>query len=276
MAGHERQWDEVGSARPDAANRRLLIAVHGSNQTPRLLRSLSGGTFDDWALDGHVVVYPRSWRGGLWNDARASTRSRAREDGVDDVAFIEALASHYLGATSRPVDRAYGVGFSNGGQLLIRVVLESHVLSAVALVSATVPATTNMFVDGDPGGVAIPMMLVHGTRDSIVPFEGGMARVYGRPRGLMRSFAESTSFWTDRAGIETEPEIWSIEDSGPRRGGGRRLTYRNEGRPPVIAYELSGGGHRIPNRYEAGTFLMGRGNHSIDTMTELTRLVELS
>ena len=59
VGGNERQWVEVTSTTQRAADRRLLIAAHGSNQSPGLLRSMSGYTFDDWAHAGHVVVYPR-------------------------------------------------------------------------------------------------------------------------------------------------------------------------------------------------------------------------
>lgn len=274
VRGHERHWVEVTSATRRAADRRLLIAAHGSNQTPRLLRSLSGYTLDDWARAGHVVAYPRSWRGGLWNDARTSTPSRARADGVDDVAFIQALAHQYLDSAAEGVNQAYGIGYSNGGQLLIRVVLETPLLSAAGLVSATMPASDNLLAAPDPDVAAIPMMLVHGTKDPIVPFQGGMASALGRPRGLMRSFDDSVAFWAQRAGITTQPQVQSIPPDGPHRAGGQRLAFTAEGHSPVIAYAMTDGGHLIPNRRQAGSFLMGRGNHSIDTMTEFTRLVD--
>ena len=254
--------------------RRLLVAVHGSNQTPARLRSLAGYTFDDWARAGHVVAYPVSWRGGLWNDARISTPSRARAEGVDDVAFLEALVDEYLGSTAEGITRAYGVGYSNGGQLLIRVALEKQLLSAAALVSATLPAPGNLLAATGPATQAIPMMLVHGTRDSIVPFEGGMASAFGRPRGLMRSFEDSAAFWAERGGITAPPEVESLENDGRHRDGGRKLSYTADGRPSVIAFAMTGGGHVIPNRRQAGNLLLGRGNHSIDTMTEFTRLIE--
>lgn len=274
VAGRERQWLEVtSSTRPDGP-RRLLIAAHGSNQTPAGLRSLSGYTFDDWAHAGHVVAYPHSWRRGLWNDARASTPSRARADGVDDVAFIEALTSHYRDATAEAIASAYGIGYSNGGQLLIRVVLERQLLSGVALVAATMPADTNRLADVSPVAEPIPMMLVHGTGDPIVPFEGGMASVMGRPRGLMRSFDESVRFWAERAGFTTSPDVDTLAEDGRQPSGGQKLTFREGGRPELVAYSLTGGGHLIPNRRHAGMFLMGQGNHSIDTMTEFTRLVD--
>ncbi len=274
VAGHERAWVEVSSATERAADRRLLIAAHGSNQSPKVLRSLSGYTFDDWARAGHVVVYPRSWRGGLWNDARTSTPSRARADGVDDVAFIQALADQYLGSAAEGITDAYGIGYSNGGQLLIRVVLETQLLTAAGLVSATMPAPTNLLAAIDPDSRAIPMMLVHGTKDPIVPFRGGMASVLGRPRGLMRSFDDSVAFWADRAGITTAPLTQPLDEDGRYGAGGRRLTYIADDHPTVVAFAMADGGHLIPNRRRAGNFLMGHGNHSIDTMTEFTQLVE--
>lgn len=274
VAGRDREWLEVTSATRPASDRRLLIAVHGSNQNPARLRSLSGHTFDDWARSGHVVAYPVSWRGGLWNDARTSTPSRARAEGVDDVAFIDALVDGYLGSTTEGITRAYGIGYSNGGQLLIRVILERQLLAAAGLVSATLPAPANLLPVSDAKTTAIPMMLVHGTKDSIVPFGGGMASAFGRPRGLMRSFEDSAAFWADRAGITAPPAIELLSNDGPHREGGRRVSYTAAGHPSVVGYALADGGHVIPNRRRAGNFLLGRANHSIDTMTEFTRLVD--
>jgi polyhydroxybutyrate depolymerase len=275
VGGNERHWVEVSCPTEHAADRRLLIAAHGSNQSPARLRAMSGYTLDDWAHAGHIVVYPQSWRGGLWNDARASTHCPARDDGIDDVAFIEALASQYLGGAADQATRAFGLGYSNGGQLLIRVVLETQILSAAALVAATMPAADNMLTSVDRGTPAIPMMLVHGTKDPMVPFTGGMASLYGlRPRGLMRSFEDSVAFWVDRAGLSGEPDTHPLDEDGRHQLGGLRRVYTGEHHAPVVAYVMTRGGHVIPNRQQTGSFMVGKGNHSIDTMTEFTRLVE--
>lgn len=45
VGGHDRQWVEVSSTTERAADRRLLIAAHSSNQSPSTLRAMSGYTY---------------------------------------------------------------------------------------------------------------------------------------------------------------------------------------------------------------------------------------
>ena len=271
--GHERSFLEVAPEDAGARPTRLLLAVHGSNQSGRGFRRFTGGTLDHWATTGvGLTVYPDSWRGGLWNDARASTRSRARADGMDDVAFLRAIVDRYR---DDGVTEVFAIGYSNGGQLLIRVVHEApELLRGVALVGATLPQHDNL-VPLRTDGPAVPVLLIHGTRDPLLPYRGGMASLFGfRPRGLMRSFDESVAYWVARAGITAEPTSDLVEDvtSGatrPARTTTTRRLYTQEGRPAVGAYSVRGGGHVVPNRVRSAPWILGP-SAAFDTATVLT------
>ncbi|WNG41461.1 alpha/beta fold hydrolase [Archangium minus] len=269
--GRARSLLEVTSAGKTAPPTRLLIAVHGSNQTAASFRDFTGRTLDDWSGHGEPVVYPESWKRGLWNDARVSTKSRARHEGVDDIAFLRALVDDYR---ARGVEHVYALGFSNGGQLVIRALHEAPTLfDAAVLVGATLPAPGNLLPMREPAVRPVPMLLVHGTRDPIVPYAGGMASLFGfRPRGLMSSFDDSEKYWVERAGIRHEPRVVNLPRSDATRTTVVRRSFTQDGHAAVLAVTIEDGGHVFPNRHRPAFRLMGRTSADLDIARELVAL----
>ena len=86
VAGHTRRFiviqpEELGP-QPD-----LLLFFHGSHQSANVIRRFTNGTVDALAdATNTLVVYPDGI-GHHFNDTRADLPVRARELGVDDVAF---------------------------------------------------------------------------------------------------------------------------------------------------------------------------------------------
>lgn len=265
----ERRTFEVGGrvrralvvrAADGTAPRRVLLALHGSNSSGRGFRALTGGALDRWAEEGTgTVVYPESWRGSLWNDARRSTPSRARAAGVDDVAFLRAVARAVGG--DAPV---VAVGYSNGGQLAIRAALAAPpLLGAVALLSATVPAQGELIADAE--GPPIPVLMAHGTADPLVPYAGGTASLFGfRPRGRMRSAPDSARFWAERGGFAADPDVTELPHACRDRTRTALHAWDGPGRPPVRFYSTEGGGHVVPNPARRGPRIMGRTSGDLD------------
>jgi polyhydroxybutyrate depolymerase len=249
-----------------AADATLVMVLHGSKQTGPKVRSFSGHTFDDLAArHGAVVVYPDAV-GGLWNDARRATPGRAKAEGVDDVAFLSELArhiSHDLGAGRRVVV----AGYSNGGQMAIRMLHEvPELLTAVVLVGATQPTHDNLAVTDRRG--AVPVLMIHGTKDPIVPYQGGMASLFGfRPRGTGLSAEASADYFAARNGITaaaTEPT--RLPHAKESRGTTvTRYRRQQEGRLPVELYTVHGGGHVVPNPRKRAFRLLGRTTRDVDT-----------
>ena len=158
----------------DTAGAALVIVLHGSNQTAATIRGFTEPGFDDLATrGGAVVAYPEGFK-KHWNDARRSTDFAARTQGYDDVAFVRAVIDDAAAAFGIDRSRVYAVGFSNGGQMVNRLAHEMpELLAGVAMISATQPAPENFSPDRDAGG-ALPVLLVHGTKDPIVPYAGGV------------------------------------------------------------------------------------------------------
>ncbi len=159
----------------------LVLVLHGSNQTGAGVRKFSGHTFDELAARRKaIVVYPNAYK-GLWNDARRSMQSPARKDNVDDVAFLAELIDH--GVRQYGTSHVFAVGYSNGGQMAIRLAHEiPDRLRGLALIGATQPTPDNFSVADRYS--PLPVLIIHGTRDPLVPYAGGVASLWGfRPRG---------------------------------------------------------------------------------------------
>jgi polyhydroxybutyrate depolymerase len=242
----------------------MMIVFHGSNQSGKVVRNFAGGVFDELASREHlVVVYPDAYK-RLWNDARISSDFPARREGYDDVAFFRALVAHFVATAAVDARRIYVVGYSNGAQMINRLVHDvGNMLAGAALISATQPAPEN-FVDGKRP-VALPVLLIHGTRDRLVPYEGGMASLWGfRPRGLGLSHLATAEYFAARNGISSTPTIEVSGDPTDRTSIEVR-NWSEPGKPPVRAYTIKGGGHVIPNPVKAAPFIYGRTEKSLDS-----------
>jgi polyhydroxybutyrate depolymerase len=215
---------------PDAP---LLLALHGTTQNPRAMRRFSGGTFDRLAASlGADLVYLTGHR-RAWNDGRRIRTSAAQRENVDDVGFVEAVLERF----ARP---AIAIGYSNGGQLLHRYLRQSDVpLAGAMLIAAGLPVAEDREY-GDDLRQSIPTLLVQGTADPVMPYEGGTVRLLGRSKGDVLSARETAAAY---AGT-TDAPFESVE------GPVRRTDW-----PGVRLVTLEGAGHVIPNRLTSPPFV---------------------
>src|SRR4051794_39891087 len=95
---------------------RLLLVFHGSRQDARAFRAFTGNAFD--RMGRTAVAYLDGFRGN-WNDARKADRFPARVQGIDDVAFAEAVVKRVADGRE-----TYAAGYSNGGGMVIRLLHE--------------------------------------------------------------------------------------------------------------------------------------------------------
>jgi len=265
VGGRERSYSLVTAAPanggPAPEIEAVLIFLHGSNQTGSKVRSFSGHSLDGLAASGRVaVVYPNGHR-NAWNHTRADAGA------VDDVAFVAALVDHFHelhGAL--PVIAA---GYSNGGQLVIRLIHEiPEKFDGAAIFSATLPRAGGLaFADKRQ---PMPVVLMHGTKDLVVPYRGdaGFLGLGFGNRGP--SAPETAHYFAARNKITTPP----FESRLPHRpeSGGTYVTltsYAQEGREPVKLYTVVGGGHVVPNPHKRPIFVLGRTTRDISAADAL-------
>ncbi|POH56985.1 alpha/beta hydrolase family esterase [Arthrobacter glacialis] len=264
VAGRRRRYLLVGPP-PDARRysqpAAVLIVLHGSSQTGQAVRSFSGNSFDFLAAEGRVaVVYPDGLK-KRWN------HNKSAREATNDVAFMDALAGHFNALLGQvPV---IVVGFSNGGQLAIRLIHEiPQKLYGAAIVGATLPR---------PGGLAftdqyqpVPVMLIHGTHDPVVPYggEGWFGSLLGRPRGP--SAPETAAYFAARNGITAAPKTTVLPHRPESGRTAVTLTrYEQPGLASVALYTVCGGGHVVPNRQRKAVIVAGRTTQDISAVAAL-------
>jgi polyhydroxybutyrate depolymerase len=242
----------------------LLLVLHGADSDAARFRELSGFTFDRLVDDGAVIAYAEAF-GGVWNDARLGTRSPARELGLDDVEFFSALVAHLREEYAVPADRVFAAGFSNGGQMVMRLVMQApDLIAGAAVISSNHPAPENVLpvmADLDRHQ-SMPVLTINGTEDPIVPFDGGVASLWGSdPRGPVLSSTASAALFAARNGI-TEPAVSTQLTKAPMATTVTR--WHQEGRAPVDFYAIEGGGHTVPNRDHDAPLDLGRTQRDLD------------
>ena len=262
VGGVDRTFHVVHPDATEASS--LLLVLHGSDSDAARFRELSGHTFDGLVRGGVVVVYAEAY-GGIWNDARLGTRSHARERGLDDVEFLSALVARLREEYAVPANRVFAAGFSNGGQMVIRLVVQApELIAGAAVISSNHPTPENVLpemTDLDRHQ-PMPVITINGTRDPIVPFDGGVASLWGsEPRGPVLSSAASAALLAARNGI-TDPAVSTRVTSG--RMATNLTRWRQAGRAPVDFYAIDGGGHTVPNRQQDAPLLLGRTARDLD------------
>lgn len=245
-----------GIDRPTA----LVVALHGLLETAESMRErVTRHRLDALAERyGFVVVYPSAW-GRVWNlgEGAGAERLLPRRD---DLAFLRrAIAEARKRAPIDP-DRIFVTGYSMGGMVGLSLACKTPgLVRAVAYVASALP---EMFVDDCGAHPPDGVLVINGTADDVVPFEGGPVISGPLARMQLASFEESLAFFGARNGCRGAPDIreWDAKDdytSVERRG------WYHCRRGAVEGYSVEGGGHRWPS---GGPILpvTGRTTYEID------------
>ena len=236
----------------------LLFVFHGSNQTGEKIRMFSGNVFDELVqAHGFVVVYPDGYK-GHWNDARISSNFPTRKANIDDVGFTQALIDEMCTKHDIDANKVYIAGYSNGGQMVIRLIHEwPYPFAGAVLIGATQPEAANLLVA--PRETSLPVLIIHGTRDPLVPYDGGMASLWGlNPRGIGLSARETARYYAQRNHIYAEPTTRTLQHDGKNVLPVTIEEYTESGKYPVKLVSIIGGGHVVPNPYIKTAFLLGK------------------
>ncbi|MFN7021931.1 MAG: alpha/beta hydrolase family esterase, partial [Phycisphaerales bacterium] len=216
-----------------------------------------------------LVVYPYGVD-GQWNDGRGKTfRGIGNNTDVDDVAFISAVIDELIKTGTADPRRIYVVGLSNGGMMAYRLgIALGDRLAAVAAIIANLPAN----LAGQTPVRPLPVLIMNGTADPMMPWDGGSVRVLGREYGQVLSTAETVRYWTNAAGLTRQPETRNLEDrSTADRPTVEVEVYRDsQGSTEVVLYRVVGGGHNLPGgRTPDRPWLLGPRNMDVNAMEEV-------
>jgi polyhydroxybutyrate depolymerase len=225
----------------------LLIMLHGAGGDATGFANLTGMI----ALaerNSFVVVYPNGTQAAdepgklSWNaGACCGVPSRTA---IDDVAFVDQLIDEVDTRFQIDPAQVYAAGFSNGGMLSYRLACElGGRFAGIADVGGS-------FLAPDCAGAQpAAALIIHGTADDVVPYNGGptspgVAARYGMWSNPAVSVA--TAAWASTNGCAPEPAVAIA---------GAQETSRFVGCVPEAPVELvtiAGGSHSWPTESNGG------------------------
>ncbi len=225
----------------------LILVLHGWKGSGPEIERRTNFQFDRLAdRDGFIVAYPDAVA-GQWHSGHPGEAATA-----DDVGFLAALIEALSKTYGVDPDRVYVTGFSNGASMTYRLACERpDRIAAIAPVSG---GLAEGLMPGCVRGRPVPMLLIHGTADPVVPFDSG-------------ELEGNLAFWVRRNGCATSPTAAWLADADPRDGTRTRIDRYagcREG-ADVVLYAIQGGGHHWPGGVEPVRLQpRGRTSHDFD------------
>jgi len=199
-----------------------------------------------------------------WNGLRPGLDGRRSQ--ADDVSYLEDVVRWAVARRGVDSTRIYIIGASNGGEMVHRLLIERPRLFAAGVSNiSNLPANTV-----PKAGSPTPIMILNGTADPLMPFEGGAVRNVAEP---VRSVEATLSYWIAVHELdEAQAEITLLPDVDPDDGCRiEQIAYSAApGTPPrIVFYRIEGGGHSVPfptvtERPDAIRRLLGNACHDAD------------
>ena len=146
-----------------------------------------------------ILVYPQgSCLDGSshWNSCPTGEDNKSD---ADDFGFVEAMINEIAAQYNINLERIYAAGYSNGGMMAYGLAnYKSDLIAGVAVISGAMLDCTG------PTNHPIPVIHLHGTADSVIPYNGN--NDYNSVQSVL-------DYWIDFNNTISNPTI-SIDNSG--------------------------------------------------------------
>jgi polyhydroxybutyrate depolymerase len=247
----------------------LVLALHGNSQQGRDIRERTSWTAV--AEREHIAVVFPDGLNRAWADLRTPQErlGGSPPPGTDDTAFLVALAQHFVDIGVADRRRVYAAGVSNGGAMALTLACaRPDTFAAVAAVA--MEFTPGAMARCTPGR-ALPVLLMNGTADPLIPYAGGHAGRRGTGADYL-STERTLAYWRQRNGC-TAADAAQAALSDLDTTDHSTVTRIDSTCPhgaDVVLYRIDGGGHRWPDRLPDARHprlvdaILGPQNHDID------------
>ena len=219
----------------------VVLALHGASMSGPMMVWFTGLNRKADAA-GFIVVYPNgsgtapflTWNAGGMRPEAGAVRP-------DDVAFIRQLLDDLATTVKVDPQRVYACGMSNGGMMCYRLAAElSDRIAAIA------PVAGALTLDDPKPQRAVPLIHLHGTGDSIVPYEfipGKLPRYFH-----LKGVEESVRIWAKLNGCTDKPTTDLIHEGGDDLKVTRQTYGEGRDKSEVVLIIIEGGGHTWPGQ----------------------------
>lgn len=212
----------------------LLVELHGGGGSGETIDATTG-FYAIADREGFVVAAP-SATGLNWNDGRVFISNET--GGVDDVGYLAAMIDRIEMQVEIDPARVYVVGFSNGAIMTGRLACQlSDRFAAFAQVSGTAAV---LVASTCRPGRAVPIMEIHGTADTTVPYKGGTVAPQLGGRGQVVGVDNWASSWVANNSASPQPQTSTAGAVSIRTWHG------SSPQSDVVFYRIEGGGHTWP------------------------------
>ena len=218
----------------------LLMVLHGSAGSGEDMMTVTQRGFERLAdKEKFVVVYPDALE-RRWNDQGGT---------VDDVGFLLAIVDKLVADGLVDKNRIYVAGISNGGMMAQRLACEqADRIAGIATVAGGLPEPLQATCKP---ARALPVLVIHGTEDPIVPWAGGAVAGF-EDFGKVLSARETATFWAANNRCGDGGVIAAEPDRDPKDGTRVKMEVFASC-PAGAAVKLAaveGGGHTWPGGYQ--------------------------
>ena len=237
--------DEATAPRP------MVVVLHGGLGDDDDTVTLSFGKLNQLATeDGFVVAYP-SGIGGHWNDGRRVQRYVAQRERVNDVGFLTKLVDELVEKRRIDPESVFFVGVSDGAMMTHRFACErTGKLRAFVAVIGAMPYNVAR-ARSRCGTQSVSALMINGTEDPIVPWDGGTVRFDGHDLGRVLPVERTFSFWMRQSKCR-DVEVSLIPDFAPNDGTRieRRKATGCVEEAKVELFAVQGAGHTWPSGWQ--------------------------
>ncbi len=220
----------------------LVMVFHGGGGTAEQIKDHT--KFNKLAdKENFIVVYPNSVDKN-WNDGRIGDKLPMDRD---DVKFISMLLDTLIANYKIRSGRVFATGISNGGffSFYLAYKLSNRILG-IAPVAANIPENLkDIWKTEKP----ISLMLINGTKDPLVKFDGGPVDFKDEEGGRGSSISTSWTIkiWNENNSCLPGTKIEAIDDKEDDDCKAEMETYYKCGSgTKVVLITVKGGGHTWP------------------------------
>lgn len=230
----------------------LVLALHGSSGSAKQLMNHTRRRFNKLASqEKFIVVYPQGVHNS-WNDNTTRDQTGyARKHNIDDVGFIGKMIKHLENSYSIDSDHIFVCGISNGG--LMSQTLAMELLGKIKAIGMVASNFGEDQVNEAHNVSPFSILFIHGTSDTILPYEEGIIQVFNLKRGKVLGIEKSIDYMCELNGNNKTPVITPIRNTALRDGcTSEKITYPNYNKSDlkVELIKVANGGHTWPGAKE--------------------------
>ena len=214
----------------------LVLMLHGGGGTPEHTGARELDKYGD--PKGFMIAYPEGLNRS-WNDGRL-IKGRP----YDDVGFLSALIDELVQKYNADPKRVYVTGMSNGG--FMSFTLACRIPDKIAAIAPVVASMGPGAIEDCHPKRSIPVLMINGTADPLVKFEGG--KVLRREGSEAEPISRVVAFWRNQACGAAKPPIKleRLPDLDPNDGSTVEIERVPCPGGEIVNYTVKGGGHTWP------------------------------